>query len=588
MWQLKSGLTEQNCSYKIKRMTATTGTRKSPLFILTGFFSPFIYFLCFCLFSPFPSFAQDQSPQNRSQISFIKVHGLKLIDEDKKEFKIRGIVFNNNVWSNPDLPLLTHHNEDDFKRVKEMGFNTVRFYINYQLFESDKNPLKYKETGFRWLNQNIEWAKKNDIRLIFCMAVAPGHPGQSFAPEESFTLWNSAKEQRRLIALWREIATRYKKEPSVLGYSLLLYPNPKYKIEPWSKLAQKITHEIRLAESPQIVFARSANIRDIVIEYKSLDTGVYFPSTNDTLKNTVYEFPFYDPFEFCFQGIGIAGKKDFSLRYPNSEQVYAWGDVQWESTTGENPVYATKKESWQYLEGVPTLVNDPKLLFGYPTLLARKTGSKGIIWADAIEIKEYNKDKKYLRTIVTANTDPFEKWYFWKREGSGEGYIDSGIGYNSSSSLSIRETQSDATLSSPQLRFPLTQGHYYQISGYIKGKLLSTKCRAQLRIDFYSVKRGVYQFNKDYLKSRLNLYKNWSTRRNVPILLCEFGTGTPSFSADWGGLRWVNDILSLCKEEKIPFCYNSYRDPLFGLYTNTSTQLPEKSNQPLIKLFTSL
>lgn len=41
-----------------------------------------------------------------------------------------------------------------------MGINTVRFYLNYGLFEEDGEPYRYKETG-----DNLEWAKKNGFGL---------------------------------------------------------------------------------------------------------------------------------------------------------------------------------------------------------------------------------------------------------------------------------------------------------------------------------------------------------------------------------------------------------------------------------------
>ena len=42
-----------------------------------------------------------------------------------------------------------------------MGFNSVRFYLNYGLFEDDSKPYEYKESGFEWIDRNVEWAKEN-------------------------------------------------------------------------------------------------------------------------------------------------------------------------------------------------------------------------------------------------------------------------------------------------------------------------------------------------------------------------------------------------------------------------------------------
>ncbi|MCD1654468.1 hypothetical protein K7J14_07085 [Treponema zuelzerae] len=58
------------------------------------------------------------------------------------------------MWSNPSSANgFTHHTMDDYAAAAAMGFNSVRFYINYGLFEDDSKPYAYKEAGFAWLDQ---------------------------------------------------------------------------------------------------------------------------------------------------------------------------------------------------------------------------------------------------------------------------------------------------------------------------------------------------------------------------------------------------------------------------------------------------
>lgn len=102
---------------------------------------------------------------------FIHVDNGKIVDGKGNEIWLKGIAFGNDVWTMPTSPVLTDHDESSYKDIAEMGFNCVRFYMNYQLFEDDANPYQYKESGFEWINQNIDWAKKYNVGILLNMHV---------------------------------------------------------------------------------------------------------------------------------------------------------------------------------------------------------------------------------------------------------------------------------------------------------------------------------------------------------------------------------------------------------------------------------
>ena len=79
------------------------------------------------------------------------------------------MAFGNTVWANPANPPANHHGEIDYERAAAMGFNRVRFYFNYGIFEDDAAPYAYKQSGFDWIDQNIAWAKAHGITLIVNM-----------------------------------------------------------------------------------------------------------------------------------------------------------------------------------------------------------------------------------------------------------------------------------------------------------------------------------------------------------------------------------------------------------------------------------
>ena len=68
---------------------------------------------------------------------FIHADGKQLVDEDGKPYTIKGMAFGNEVWSNPSAEPTRHHDAESYQELAEMGFDSVRFYLNYGLFESD-------------------------------------------------------------------------------------------------------------------------------------------------------------------------------------------------------------------------------------------------------------------------------------------------------------------------------------------------------------------------------------------------------------------------------------------------------------------
>ncbi len=109
-----------------------------------------------------------------AQNPLIHVENRRIVTPDGRPFHIKGIAFGNEVWGNPSLPPVNHHGKEDYARIKSMGFNAVRFYLNYRIFEDDLFSFTYKNTGFNWLDKNIAWVKEQGIYLVLNMHVPQG------------------------------------------------------------------------------------------------------------------------------------------------------------------------------------------------------------------------------------------------------------------------------------------------------------------------------------------------------------------------------------------------------------------------------
>lgn len=105
---------------------------------------------------------------------FIRTDGKLLVDENGKQYLIKGMAIGNNVWSNPTTAPAQDHDAASYQELADMGFDSVRFYLNYAMFESDSKPYTYREEGFRWLDTNIAWAKAAGIRLVLNMHYPQG------------------------------------------------------------------------------------------------------------------------------------------------------------------------------------------------------------------------------------------------------------------------------------------------------------------------------------------------------------------------------------------------------------------------------
>lgn len=114
--------------------------------------------------------------------------------------------------------------ESDLDLIHRSGMNSVRVPLHWKFFTSDDAE------GFRLLDRLLVWARKDHIYVILDMHCAPG--GQTGANiDDSWNypwLYTSPEAQEQTVAIWRRIAARYAKNPTVLGYDLLNEPIPHY------------------------------------------------------------------------------------------------------------------------------------------------------------------------------------------------------------------------------------------------------------------------------------------------------------------------------------------------------------------------
>jgi len=128
---------------------------------------------------------------------------------------------------------LDHHTtKADMDALGRWGFSSVRLPMHYALFLDPSAPAgsdRWNEDGFRRVDDLLRWAAANRMWVILDLHAAPGGQGTDLAISDRDaaqpSLWDSAENQRRTVALWRELARRYADNPWVGGYDILNEPN---------------------------------------------------------------------------------------------------------------------------------------------------------------------------------------------------------------------------------------------------------------------------------------------------------------------------------------------------------------------------
>ncbi len=120
-----------------------------------------------------------------------------------------------------------HTTEADIAAMARAGFNSVRLPMHHALLLRADGT--WDEAEFRRIDRLLQWCRKHRIHLILDLHAAAGGQGTDLpiADRDPATpsLWESAENRRRTVALWARLAARYKDEPWVGAYDLLNEPN---------------------------------------------------------------------------------------------------------------------------------------------------------------------------------------------------------------------------------------------------------------------------------------------------------------------------------------------------------------------------
>jgi endoglucanase len=117
--------------------------------------------------------------------------------------------------------------EADIKKIARSGFDHVRLPINAKIIQDpDGEPI---EAGYALIDRLIGWCRRHGLWVLLDLHGAPGgQTGTNIddSPHGRPELFMNERYRRNTLRLWRDIATRYADNTTVLGYDLLNEPLP--------------------------------------------------------------------------------------------------------------------------------------------------------------------------------------------------------------------------------------------------------------------------------------------------------------------------------------------------------------------------
>ena len=116
---------------------------------------------------------------------------------------------------------------EDILRMGELGYNSVRLPIGWRVLMEDEPGVHWKEEGFQLIDRLLDWCQEAGIYVFLDLHGAPG--GQTGANIDDCVddfprLFTDQDSWDKAIALWGELAWRYKDRWIVGGYDLLNEP----------------------------------------------------------------------------------------------------------------------------------------------------------------------------------------------------------------------------------------------------------------------------------------------------------------------------------------------------------------------------
>jgi endoglucanase len=171
--------------------------------------------------------------------------------------------------------------EEDVKVMAALGANVLRLPFNYRHFERDDQPFEYLEEGFKRLDGAFEWCARHGIAIILDFHAVQGWQNPDWHSDNAHVhimLYEHRLFQDRFVALWEQMAKRYKDHPALAGYDLMNepctrlhyenYDSPGYNWQSLNAVLRRAATAIRQIDGQHLIFIEGD---EFATEFDQLD-----------------------------------------------------------------------------------------------------------------------------------------------------------------------------------------------------------------------------------------------------------------------------------------------------------------------------
>lgn len=190
-----------------------------------------------------------------------------------------------------------------FKLIKDAGFQTVRVPVKWSAHAAKDAPFTIEPKFFERIDWVLDQAEANKLNVVLNVH----HYGEMDSDPD--------KHLPRLIAIWEQVAKRYKDRPASVVFEMLNEPHGKLVDQKWNNGIPPVLKAIRATNPTRPVIVGPPFWNAIWALQK-----LTLPDD----PNLILTVHFYDPFKFTHQGASWAG-----------EEVRKLSGLKWTGTDAE-------------------------------------------------------------------------------------------------------------------------------------------------------------------------------------------------------------------------------------------------------------
>ena len=219
--------------------------------------------------------------------------------------------------------------DEYFPTIKKAGFNSVRIPIKWSAHALSSSPYTINASFFSRIDHVINEALKSKLAIVINIH----HYDEIMQDPEN--------EKDRFVALWSQIAERYKNYSSDLFFELLNEPNGNLTPTIWNELIKVTVAKIRETNPYRTIILCPAEWSSI-----SALNQLEIPQNEN---NVIVTFHYYNPFHFTHQGAEWVQGSD------------QWLGTKWTGTTQERTEIRndfTQAADWGSQHNIPLNIGE--------------------------------------------------------------------------------------------------------------------------------------------------------------------------------------------------------------------------------------